>query len=220
MLAPATFTFLKNLAKHNDKAWFDANRAAYEAAKADHEALVTAVQTALTPLEPALEGQRPKDAIYRMYRDVRFSKDKTPYKTHMSSYYSRGGRKWEGAGYYLHVEPGKSFAGGGMWMPQGPLLKAVRQEIDYNHAELSAIINDKTFKKYFTKGITGEALKTVPQGYAADNPAIELLKQKSFVVTHPLPDEAFTTGAKGMKQIVAAFAAMKPLVDFMNRAMD
>ena len=135
MLASATFTFLKNLAKHNDKAWFDANRKVYEAAKADHEQLVAAVHAAITPLEPALEGQRAKDGIYRMFRDVRFSKDKTPYKTHLSSYYSRGGRKWEGAGYYLHIEPGKSFAGGGMWMPQGPLLKAVRQEIDYSWEE-------------------------------------------------------------------------------------
>jgi len=214
-----TLTFLKNLAANNNKPWFDENRTRYEAAKTDHEALVDSLLRQMTALEPRLEGQKAKDSIFRIFRDVRFSKDKTPYKAHFGAFFSRGGRKYPGAGYYLHIEPGgKSFIGGGLWMPENSLLKAVRQEIDYNFEEFTGIVDNKQFKKIFRE-VTGEQLKTLPQGYSADNPAINYLKMKSFTVNHPLVD-ADITGKEFEKKSVNIFAVMKPFIDFLNRSLD
>lgn len=214
-----TLSFLKNLAANNNKPWFDENRTKYEAAKADHEALIDNLLRKMVALEPRLEGQKAKDSIFRIFRDVRFSKDKTPYKAHFGAFFSRGGRKYPGAGYYLHIEPGgKSFIGGGLWMPENSLLKAVRQEIDYNFEEFTSIVADKQFKKIFRE-VTGEQLKTLPQGYSADNPAINYLKMKSFTVSHPLADAAIT-GKDFDEKSVNVFAVMKPFIDFLNRSLD
>ena len=217
MLQPATIKFLEQLAKNNNKPWFDKHRDEYQAAKVDFDTFVDELLVKLTPLEPALSNLKAKDCTFRIFRDVRFSKDKTPYKAHFGAFLSKGGRKYEGSGYYLHIEPGKSFAGGGLWVPQGPLLKAVRQEIDYNFDEFTKILNHKDFKKYFKK-LEGEQLKTLPQGYTTDNPAIAYLKMKSFTVGHPIPDKDLTS--KGFSSKCAAiFSAMKPLVDFLDRSM-
>ncbi len=218
MLKPATLQFLRELAAHNDKPWFDAHRDEYQAAKADVEQFVQQLLEALRPLEPALAGQQGKDAVYRIFRDVRFSKDKTPYKTHFGAYFSKGGRKWEGAGYYVHIEPGAAFAGGGLWMPGPALLKAVRQEIDYSFDEFRDILGNKTFSKFF-KGIDGETLQKAPQGYEPDNPAIEYLRKKSFTVGTRL-DDAMLTSKNAIKELVQIYTAMHPFVLFMNRAME
>jgi len=136
MLQAKTISFIGKLSKNNNKPWFDKHRDEYEAAKEDFELLVTEILGGLSVTEPMFKEQKAKDCIFRIFRDVRFSKDKTPYKAHFGAFFSRGGRKFPGAGYYLHIEPGgKSFAGGGLWVPEAPLLKAVRQEIDYNFAE-------------------------------------------------------------------------------------
>jgi uncharacterized protein (TIGR02453 family) len=219
MLQAATLKFLRELAENNNKPWFDEHRKAYEAARADHEQFTDSLMKKLVQLEPALEGQKAKDSIFRIFRDVRFSKDKTPYKAHFGAFFSRGGRKFPGAGYYLHIEPGnKSFAGGGLWMPEGPLLKAVRQEIDYNFAEFKGIVEQKAFKKLLGP-VAGEKLKTLPQGYGADNPAIEYLKHKSFTAGHNLTDKDMS--AKGLEEkIVEIFTAMRPFIDFLNRSLD
>lgn len=218
MLQPATLIFLEKLTKNNNKAWFDKNKAAYETAKADFESFVGALMQQMATIEPALRDQKPKDCIFRIYRDVRFAKDKTPYKSHFSAYFSKGGKKYEGAGYYIHIEPGKSFAAGGVWMPEAPVLKAIRQEIDYNLDEFEGILKAPAFKKLFKK-ISGDQLKTVPQGYEADNPAIEYLRMKSFIAQHPLADKDIT--AKNfVKKCTETFAAMKPLADFINRGIE
>lgn len=218
MLQQASLDFLKKLEKNNNKEWFDKNRKVYETAKADFEVFVTELHAALAKTEPAMTGQKPKDAIFRIFRDVRFGKDKTPYKAHFSAYFSRGGRKAPDAGYYLHLQPGKSFLAGGMWMPEGPVVKKLRQEIDYNFKEFTGIINKASFKKQFSKW-EGEQLKTVPQGYSADNPAIEFLKMKSFIVSTPIDDKEIISKT-GITKVTNVFAAMKPLVDFLNRALD
>lgn len=218
MLQQPTIDFLKKLEKNNNKEWFDKNRKVYEAAKTDFEGFIMAVHAGLAKSEPAMAGQKAKDSIFRIFRDVRFGKDKTPYKSHFGAYMSRGGRKAPDAGYYLHLEPGKSFLAGGIWMPEGPVVKKIRQEIDYNFKEFSTIINKAAFKKQFKKW-EGEQLKTVPQGYAADNPAIEFLKMKSFIVSTPI-DEKDMMSKTGVTKVVNVFAAMKPLVDFLNRALD
>jgi len=218
MVQPRTLQFLRDLSNNNNKPWFDAHKEDYAVAKADFETLTGQMLQALTPLEPALADQTAKSCIFRIFRDVRFSKDKTPYKSHFGAYFSRGGRKWPGAGYYLHIEPSRSFVAGGLWMPEPALLKSVRQEIDYNFEEFSAITGSRQFKKLFGEP-EGEKLKTLPQGYTADNPAIEYLKMKSYIASHQLSDEVLAQ-KDFVRKCSAACAAMKPLVDFLNRALD
>jgi len=219
MLQQSTLDFLKKLDKNNNKEWFDKNRKLYEAAKADYEVFVTAMHTELTKLEPRMAEYKAKDAIFRIFRDVRFAKDKTPYKPNFGAYFSRGGKKAPDAGYYMHLQPGgKSFLAGGLWMPEAPILKKVRQELDYNFDEFKAIINTASFKKLFNKW-EGEKLKTLPQGYTADNPAIEFLKMKSVIVSVPV-DDADYTSKTAVAKMIKMFSEMKPMIDFLNRAID
>ncbi|GAA4460102.1 DUF2461 domain-containing protein [Nemorincola caseinilytica] len=208
---------MEQLAQNNNKSWFDTHKNEYLAAKDDYEALVTEVLAGMATLDPAFKDVDPKKSIMRIYRDVRFSKDKSPYKTNLGAGFGMGGGKNTGAGYYLHIEPGKSFAGGGLWQPEGPALKAIRQEIDYNFEEFGKIVNDKKFKKMFAQ-IDGDKLVKAPQGYSDDNPAIEYLRLKSFTVGAPLPD-ADLTKKGAAKKIVDAFATMKPFVDFLNKGV-
>ena len=216
MLHENTIHFLSELAVNNNKPWFDANRDAYQAAKENYEMLVGAVLKGLSATEPAFAEQKAKDCVFRIFRDVRFGKDKTPYKPNFGAFFSKGGRKFPGAGYYLHLEPGgKSFAGGGMWMPETPMLKAIRQEIDYNFDDFTKIITGTRFTKYF-KAVDGEKVKTLPQGYSADNPAIEFLKLKSFTVSNNLKDTMLTS-PKLADEIVDVFDAMRPFIDFLNK---
>jgi uncharacterized protein (TIGR02453 family) len=219
MVQPATLRFIQQLAKNNNKPWFDEHRDTYTTAKGDFEQLVTTLLEGLGSTEPVFREQKAKDCVFRIFRDVRFSKDKTPYKAHFGAFFSRGGRKFPGAGYYLHIEPGgKSFIGGGLWNPETPLLKSVRQEIDYNFEEFQSIVSDKKFKKLFTQ-VNGEHLKTLPQGYTADNPAIEYLKMKGYTVGHNLPDEELTSKTF-TKKCLDIFSEIKPFLDFLNRPLD
>jgi uncharacterized protein (TIGR02453 family) len=219
MISPSTIKFIQKLSRNNNKPWFDAHKEEYQTAKDDFESVVVPLMDKLCELEPAIRDQRAKDCIYRIFRDVRFSKDKTPYKEHFGAYFSRGGRKYPGAGYYLHIEPrGKSFIGGGLWMPEAPLLKAVRQEIDYNFDEFKSIVDAKDFKKQFGK-LNGETLKTLPKGYDAENPAIEYLKMKSFTAGHGLEDKELTSKSF-TANVIKVFKTLKPLVDFLNRPLD
>jgi len=218
MLQPATIAFLEKLAKNNNKPWFDGHRDDYQAAKEDYEIFAADILEGLAAIEPMFKERQAKDCIFRIFRDVRFSKDKTPYKAHFGAFFSKGGRKYPGAGYYFHLEPGgKSFAGGGLWVPEAPLLKAVRQEIDYNFTEFTGIVEDKKFKKLFGK-IQGEQLKTNPQGYAEDNPAIDYLKMKSFTVSCNIPD-ADAAGKGLVKKTLDVFTTMRPFIDFLNRTV-
>lgn len=219
MLQSTTTDFLKGLAANNNKPWFDNNRDAYAAAKEDFELFATAVLKELAKNEPGFAEQKAKDCVFRIFRDVRFSKDKTPYKPNFGAYFSKGGKKFPGAGYYVHVEPGgKSFAGGGLWMPEAAILKAVRQEIDYNLDEFKSILSNKKFKKAFPE-VNGEKAKKPPVGYTEDNPGIEYIKLKSFTVTHQLSDEQLES-KQFVKQVTDLFTTMRPLVDFLNRAVE
>jgi uncharacterized protein (TIGR02453 family) len=218
MLQKSTLKFLKELAENNHKPWFDENKEAYQKAKGDFEVFVKELLEKLSVLEPEFKTYQAKDCIFRIFRDVRFAKDKSPYKPNFGAYFSKGGKKSNAAGYYIHVQPGgKCFLAGGVWMPEAAALKAIRQEIDYNFEAFSKIIHQKEFKKLFPK-LEGEALKTVPQGYAADNPAIEFLKMKSFVVMYYFPDKNLT--AEGFAgQCFETYKAMQPLVDFLNSSL-
>ncbi|MCW3073363.1 MAG: hypothetical protein JWP69_432 [Flaviaesturariibacter sp.] len=220
MLEPQTLRYLSGLKENNNKAWFDANRAQYEAARIDFSNFIQLVIEALQKSDPTITGTTARQAIFRINRDIRFSNDKTPYKSHFGASIKREGRKSGFAGYYFHLEPGASFIGGGLWIPESAPLKAVRQEIDYNWTEFNSILQDKSFKKTFGdlhKG--GEvSLKTLPKGYEKDNPAIDYLKLKSFIAETKVSDEELTK-ATLHKKTVAAFETLKPLLDFINRAL-
>src|ERR1041384_4820638 len=149
MITASTMSFLKALKKNNNKEWFDKNKDKYLAAKENVENTVSDLIKTFSVFDKKLAGLNAKDCVFRIYRDVRFAKDKRPYKTNMGASINAGGKKAEVAGYYLHIEPNNSFIAGGRWMPESDHLKKIRQEIDYNGKVLRKILNDKTFKKYY-----------------------------------------------------------------------
>lgn len=219
MLQPSTIRFLTDLKKNNHKDWFEKNRKVYEAAKADYLLFVTQVLTALQQKDTSLENLEPKQCVFRINRDVRFSKDKSPYKTNMGASFSKGGKKVQLAGYYFHLEPGQCFIGGGLWMPMAPELKKVRQEIDYCYDEFHKIVTNKKFAAQFGSLDQSEKLSRPPKGYEEDNAAIEYLKLKSFIASCPVND-ADLTNKDLVKKVVAAFDTMQPLIHFLNRALE
>ncbi len=221
MLQKETLQFLKNLKKNNNKPWFDEHRNQYETAKKDFEQLAAEVIKATAKFDDTIQHLQPKDCLFRINRDIRFAKDKTPYKTNFGMSLSKGGKKGLEAGYYLHCEPGAAFIGGGMWMPQPAELKKVRQEIDYNWEEFNSIVTDKKFKAAYSDINKSDeyTLSRPPKGYEETNPAIEYLKLKSFVAMKPVSDEELLS-EKLVKDIADTFSALKPMLDFINRAID
>jgi len=166
-----------------------------------------------------LADLNPKQCVFRINRDVRFSKNKEPYKINFGASFSKGGKKIQCAGYYFHLEPGNSFIGGGLWMPPAPELKKVRQEIDYNYNEFKSIISKPIFKSTYGSLDSSEKLVRPPKEYELENPAIEQLKLKSFIVTKQLSDKQ-VLDPKIIKQVVQDFKTIHPLVQFLNRALD
>jgi len=222
MLQTSTLQFLKQLAKNNTKEWFDANRKKYEAAKADHMQSVQKIIDEFCKTDTTLSTLAAKDCLFRINRDIRFSKDKSPYKINFGAYINANGKKSMNAGYYLHIQPGESFVGGGMYQPDADALKKIRQEIDYNFDAFKNIINNKTFKAVYAKGISKDgdvSLSRPPKGYDDDNPAIEFIKLKSVVAIAPLTD-AQITDKKFVSTVVKAFEALHPLVLFLNNALE
>lgn len=219
MIRQTTLTFLRELKGNNNRDWFEANRKTYESARQEYLLFVTDLLEGLQQIDNTLSALEPKKCMFRINRDVRFSKNKDPYKTNFGSYFNKGGKGIECAGYYFHLEPGGSFIGGGYWMPQAPELKKIRSEIDYNLDEFLNILSQKELKKFFGTLSQDQKLSRPPQGYATDNPAIEFLKLKSFVVTAPLTDEEVLSKAL-IQKILSHFKAMAPLVHFLNRAID
>jgi uncharacterized protein (TIGR02453 family) len=221
MLRPATLKFLKDLKKNNNKPWFDANRKKYEDAKIDFVEFIQSVITKHSKKDPTLKELKAKDCVFRINRDIRFSKDKTPYKSNMGASINRGGKKSIYAGYYFHLEPSESFVGGGIWVPMPPELKKVRQEIDYNLDEFKKIITSKKFKSVYGELYKGDdvSLSNVPQGFEKDNPAAEYLKLKSFLAMKKLK-ETDITSKEIEKQVLEAFDTLQPLVEFINKTLE
>jgi uncharacterized protein (TIGR02453 family) len=220
MLQPATLTFLRQLKRHNEKPWFDAHKAQYLAAKADFDGLVQQIILEFGKTDADIGALQLKDCVFRIYKDVRFSKDKTPYKTHFAAGFNRGGKKVHYPGYYFHAEPGGyTFCGGGIWHPAAPELKKIRQEIDYNYDEFLSVTNEKKFRKLFGDLDEEDKLVRAPQGYSEDNPAIEYLKMRNYITGTSFTD-AELTSKNLLKKIVSAFTVMKPLIDFLGRALE
>lgn len=221
MLSKNTLQFLQQLKKNNNRDWFEKNRKQYEAAKADYMQLVENVLTGLKKIDGSLAELQPKQCVFRINRDVRFSADKSPYKTNMGAGFSKGGKAMNFAGYYFHCEPGQNFVGGGLWMPDASNLKKVRQEIDYNYQEFNSIVTNKNFVKLYKKLEDSKEYILVrpPKGYDEANPAIQFLKLKSFTAGAAITD-AELVDKNLTKTILTHFEAIKPLLNFLNRALE
>lgn len=213
------FDFLSELAKNNHKAWFDENRKTYEKVKKLFEEQVTSLLEELQAFDESLLGLEPKKCIFRINRDVRFSKDKSPYKLNFGASFQKGGKKTLGAGCYLHIQPhGESFVAGGIYAPQPPELAKIRQEIDYNLQEFKGIVSADDFCKTFGE-LEGEKVKGTPKGYQADNPALAYLQHKNFIGWKKLPDDFFKKD-DWITDVLPYFKALKPLQNFLNRAVE
>ena len=210
-----TFQFLNQIKLNNNKPWFEKNRSAYEKARAEYLAFVTKLLQGIRKIEAIPEKEAAK-YVQRIYRDIRFSKDKTPYKSHFSSIIERGPENKK-CGVYLHIQPGNSRMGAGVWDPSPEILKMIRQEIDYNSAGLKKITNTKDFLKHFGK-ISGAKLSRPPKGYEADNPNIELLKHKQLYVQRSFEDDLVLSGDL-IPEILKSYKAMLPFLNFFDVVM-
>ncbi len=220
MLQSSTIKFLKDLKKNNNKPWFDAHRTTYEAAKTDFGKFIQSVIDKHGKKDPSIKNLVAKDCLFRINRDIRFSKDKTPYKTNFGASINKGGKKSLLAGYYFHLEPGASFAGGGIWMPMPEELKKIRQEVDYNFAIFKKIIGSKKFRPVYGELDKSAEflLSRVPKGYEPDNPAADYLKLKSYIAMVQLKDTDLISKDL-VKKTVAAFEVLQPLIEFINEAI-
>jgi uncharacterized protein (TIGR02453 family) len=215
-ISKETLEFLKDLKKHNDRDWFLKNKKRYEIAYADWQQFVAKLIAGISTFDKNVAAAKfePKNCIFRIYRDVRFSKDKSPYKTHLAARFMTKKGKWTAPGYYIHVAPGKSFMGGGVYMCEPVQLQALREEISLNPAKFKKIVSDKTFKKNFTLG--GEKLVNVPKGFDKQDPMAEYLKHKDLLMSHQI-DEKNVLSPKFSDYCVGIFKAMVPLNSFIEK---
>jgi uncharacterized protein (TIGR02453 family) len=210
--------FLRKLNTHNNREWFTANKARYEKVREEFISFLDRLIHEIARFDSSVSHLEGKKCAFRIYRDVRFSHDKSPYKTHFGAMIMANTSKTEihnKAGYYIHIEPGKSMLAGGAYMPPSPWLKAIRREIAFNTDEFRKIISHKDFKNNFGE-MEGEKLQRPPQGFDSGHPAIELLKMKSFLAVHYMDDKTLLDIGL-VKHASAVFKAMYPFNAFLNR---
>lgn len=213
-LTAPTLAFLTDLVQNNYRDWFQANRPRYDAAKAELEAFTARLIDGAASFHP-LPNTSPKDCIFRINRDIRFSKDKAPYKPNFAVALGPGGRHSGQIDYYLHIQPGnESFLGAGMWQATPAQLATFRQEIDYNVDSLKGIIEAADFQAYFPE-ISGESTKTAPKGYSADHPDIDLLKRKQLFFMHRYTDKEVLK-PNFADEVLRGCRLIKPYCDFLN----
>lgn len=212
----STLDFLKAVKNNNNRDWFIKNKSSYIQARDNFEAFVQGVLNQIIVFESILKGLEVKSCVYRFNRDIRFSNDKSPYKSHFGAFIVRGGKKNgdKFAGYYIHVEPDKSIIAGGAYMPPAPWLSAIREKIDEEPERFLKIINNKDFIKLFGK-VDGEKLKKAPKGYPSDHPNIELLKLKSYLVVNEVTNELVLSD-RYFDHTMSVIKTMKPLNDYLS----
>ncbi|MCC6865989.1 MAG: DUF2461 domain-containing protein [Ignavibacteria bacterium] len=215
MLHKSTFDFLRKLKKNNNREWFWANKKLYDDARYDFEVFIFELIQKLAEFDESVSGLEPKECMFRIYKDVRFSKDKTPYKTNFGAAINEGGRKMPYAGYYIHISPAECFIASGLYMPPPDKLLLVRNKIASKPNEFNKIVENNEFKKYFGRLWDGDTLKTVPKGFEKDHPMLKYLKLKSFIAEHMTSEE------KALKKNYADTSAkvlkvLKPLNNFLN----
>jgi uncharacterized protein (TIGR02453 family) len=214
MIEAATFGFLRELTANNHREWFHAHKAEFEAAKANFLTLVEEVLAGIKVIEPRFYDTQAKDCLFRIYRDVRFSKDKKPYKTHLAAAFGEGGKNSGKIDYYFHLQDGESFLGGGIWQPTAEQLAKLRQEIDYAPEGLKSIIEAENFRKHFPI-LHGDKLVRPPKGYTEDHPDIALLKQKEMFFMKKFTNQEVMSKDFAEK-LLSHMAVLKPFVDYTN----
>ncbi|HEX7410691.1 MAG TPA: DUF2461 domain-containing protein [Bacteroidales bacterium] len=218
MLTKEVFQFLEALKENNTREWFTANKRLYETAHLQVEAFVQQVIDGVVAFDKDIEPIAASKCIFRIYRDVRFATDKSPYKTNFGASIAKGGRKMGTAGYYLHLEPGGSFVGGGIYMPEAATLKNIRSEIYFNSTEFTSILKEKEFKKIYGSLGDFDKLKKAPKDFPADFADIDLLKYRSYICMREVTKkEALSPDYADV--VIKSFKAMKPFVDFLNRGI-
>lgn len=219
MIKAETLQFLTDLAANNNREWFAVNKPRHDEARQNVLDFVADVIRGLSKIDTAIPATLdPKDCVMRIYRDIRFSLDKTPYKTNFGAGISPFGKNFNGPGYYLHINPEECFVAAGCWMPEKDHLKLIRQEIDYNGADFRKALESIVSGKVNGRLDTEYKLKTAPKGYSIDHPDIEFLKLKSFTVTIPIkPSDLLKPDA--LEKVVNGFASMYPLVVFLRNAI-
>jgi uncharacterized protein (TIGR02453 family) len=221
MMTKEALLFLKDLIANNNTEWMHANKKRYENYKKDYHQYIAEILAEIKPLDKSLEPLEVKNCTFRINRDIRFSKDKSPYKTNMGVWFSQNKNRKNSPGYYIHFEKGNSFIAGGVWCPEPDELKKIRKEIEFFHDDLEKIVNDKTFKKEFValSREDNNVLKNAPKGFEPTHPAIEFLKLKSFTASQRIDDKLFTE-PDFSKKIAQKLITLKPMNDFLNRALE
>ena len=215
MIHPSTLDFLRDLTAHNDRDWFQEHKHRYEAARDNMIELAETLHDAMAEVDK-LEIMEGKQMVFRIYRDVRFSKNKAPYKDHLSGFLRRAGEELRG-GYYFEIKPGGSFQGGGFWGPNKEDLQRIRLAIADDDQPLREILSDPTFKQYFGE-LRGDQLKTAPKGFDRDHPAVDLLRYKQFLLYRTFTDEQVLSPSF-VDDLVAGYAAMRPFFDYMSEVL-
>lgn len=218
MIKSETLAFITDVSLNNNREWFAENKGRYETAKEDVLTFIDQLIPVLAGIDPHFSIDTPaKKCLLRIYRDVRFSKNKDPYKNNFGISFNIKGSNIHGPGYYLHLQPGECFIAAGFWMPEAPVLKKIREEIDYNGSEFLDIVHAKSFESTF-KLSREDTLKNAPKGYELDHPQLEFLKLKSFVAVCPLSDAAILSPGI-VDQLKAAFESVYPFILFMRNAV-
>ncbi|MEM8938269.1 MAG: DUF2461 domain-containing protein [Bacteroidota bacterium] len=211
--------FLTDLAKNNHKEWMDDNKKRYLEAKENIIELITEILAKTSSFDLSLSSIEPKKSLFRINRDIRFSKNKDPYKTNFGAFLVEGGKKSGMPGYYIHIQPGNNFLGGGIYQPSSEALSKVRQEIDYNGKELKQIITSKKFKQTYSKPHTADQLKTAPKGYAKDHEHLELLQLKHYVYMRPADDQEVIS-SEFPEKVTHDFKVLHPFNQFLRKSLD
>ncbi len=220
MIQKSTLAFLKKVSANNNRDWFEKNKELYVESKDDVEKNIEEILNGIRKFDKRIPADlSAKKCVFRIYRDVRFSKDKRPYKNNLGASINPGGKKDMSPGYYIHIQPGNSFIAGGMWMPEPSNLSKIRQEIDYNLEEFTKIIKHKTFKKIFGELDQDDILVNAPKGYPKDHKALDLLRLKSFIAVGSISDKDVQS-KNYVKKAVEICKAMQPLNAFLQRAID
>lgn len=222
MIKQTSLDFLAELKENNTKEWLEQNRSSYENYKSDILELTENLLTEISKFDETISNAQlnPKKCITRVNRDLRFTKDKTPYKNYVLLVFNKNGFHGNTAGYYLQIEPNANFLGGGIWQTTSELLKKIRSEIDYSFSDINNIITSNKFKTTFPNGIQGVGkLKRIPQGYEESNPASELLKMKGFCTKEVIANKLLTS-KNCVETIVDVFKTSKPLIDYINKAIE
>jgi len=211
--------FLASLEQNNNREWFQKNKLQYAEGKAAVESFVNSIIPGISKFDDTVQYVEAKDCMFRIFRDVRFGKDKSPYKINMGAWITRSGRKSPGPGYYIHLQPGGSFLAAGVYMPEPDQLKKIRNEIYYNVSEFKSILDEKKLRKYCNGLSDGDKVKMAPRDFPKDFPEIELLKYKHYTLSTPLRDEMVASD-HFHEIVLMAFKTMYPLNVFLRRALD